>query len=203
VAFTFDKGVMIAADTRTSTGNYIANRVTDKITPLADSVYILRSGSAADTQAIASYVQFFIAQHQAEKGDHVDVETAANLVQQLAYNNKAQMSAGMIVAGHDKTNGASIFAVPLGGTLLKVPYALGGSGSAYISGYCDKYYRSGMTEADCRAFVVKALGHAIRYDSSSGGCVRIVTVDEAGARREFIPNTQIPIGYGELAVPIR
>lgn len=35
----------------------IANRVTDKITPLADNIYICRSGSAADTQNLSRYVQ--------------------------------------------------------------------------------------------------------------------------------------------------
>ncbi len=76
------------ADSRTSTGSYIANRVTDKITPLADNVYILRSGSAADTQAIASYVQMYIAQHQAEANERIRVKIAANMAMQLAYSNK-------------------------------------------------------------------------------------------------------------------
>lgn len=31
-------------------GSYIVNRVTDKITAIADNVYLLRSGSASDTQ---------------------------------------------------------------------------------------------------------------------------------------------------------
>lgn len=35
----------------------VANRVTDKITPLTDRVYICRSGSAADTQNLSRYVQ--------------------------------------------------------------------------------------------------------------------------------------------------
>ena len=35
----------------------MANRVTDKITPLTDSIYICRSGSAADTQNLSRYVQ--------------------------------------------------------------------------------------------------------------------------------------------------
>jgi hypothetical protein len=34
-------------------GTYISNRVSDKITPLADNVFLCRSGSAADTQAVS------------------------------------------------------------------------------------------------------------------------------------------------------
>lgn len=38
MAATFDGGVVLGADSRTSTGNYIANRVTDKLTQLTDRV---------------------------------------------------------------------------------------------------------------------------------------------------------------------
>lgn len=55
VAVTFDGGVVIGADSRVSTGDYISNRASDKITPLSDLVYLLRSGSASDTQAVADY----------------------------------------------------------------------------------------------------------------------------------------------------
>lgn len=57
VGVSYDGGVILGADSRTSGGSYIANRHQDKITPLSDSVYMCRSGSASDTQAIASYVQ--------------------------------------------------------------------------------------------------------------------------------------------------
>ena len=39
-------------------------------------------------QAIASYVQLYIAMHQAEADEPIQVKTAANLAMQLAYNNK-------------------------------------------------------------------------------------------------------------------
>ena len=55
VAVSFDGGVVLGADSRVSTGNYVSNRASDKITALSDNTYMLRSGSAADTQAIADY----------------------------------------------------------------------------------------------------------------------------------------------------
>ena len=50
VAMEFDGGVVIGADSRTSMGSYVANRVTDKLTPVTDSIFACRSGSASDTQ---------------------------------------------------------------------------------------------------------------------------------------------------------
>lgn len=38
--------------------SYVVNRVTDKLTPITDNIFCCRSGSAADTQAIADAVKF-------------------------------------------------------------------------------------------------------------------------------------------------
>jgi 20S proteasome alpha/beta subunit len=58
MAVEFNGGVVIGADSRTTTGSYIANRVTDKLTMIHDRIYCCRSGSAADTQAVADIVQY-------------------------------------------------------------------------------------------------------------------------------------------------
>jgi len=218
VAVSYDGGVILGADSRTSTGSYVANRAQDKITPLTDRVYLCRSGSASDTQAIAAHVQHYLSAMQAERagagpgsggggpGGAPSVRAAATLCMQMAYGNKNALQAGLIVAGYDRGaagGGGSVYAIPLGGTLLKVPYAIGGSGSAYITGFCDRRYREGMGEAEARAFVVAALGHAIARDASSGGCVRTVTVDAKGARRDFVPGDRVPVAFGELAAAAR
>lgn len=72
-----------------------------------------------------------------------------------------------------------MWALPLGGTLFREPYHIGGSGSAYITGWCDCNWRDGMTEQECRAFVLKAVAHAMSRDGSSGGCIRLI-IGEAG-----------------------
>ena len=56
LAVSFEGGVVLGADSRVSTGIYVSNRASDKITPLNDgSIYLCRSGSAADTQLVADY----------------------------------------------------------------------------------------------------------------------------------------------------
>ena len=62
LALTFDGGVVVCADSRTSTGTYVANRVTDKLVQLSDTIYCCRSGSAADTQALTDYVKYYLSQ---------------------------------------------------------------------------------------------------------------------------------------------
>jgi 20S proteasome subunit beta 1 len=55
VACSFKGGVVLGADGRVSTGTYVSNRASNKVTRLTDNVYLLRSGSAADTQAVGDY----------------------------------------------------------------------------------------------------------------------------------------------------
>ena len=102
VAVEYDGGVVLGADSRVSTGTYVSNRASDKITPLSESIYLLRSGSAADTQAVSDYVRYFAEQHEQQlqysPDEPVKVHTVANLVKMMNYQNKHLVGA-MIVAG--------------------------------------------------------------------------------------------------------
>ncbi len=63
MAVEFDGGVVIGADSRTSSGVYVANRVSDKLTEISDRIFCCRSGSSADTQATADQVKYYISLH--------------------------------------------------------------------------------------------------------------------------------------------
>ena len=63
MAVQFEGGVVLGADSRTSTGTYVANRVSDKLTVVHDRILCCRSGSAADTQAIADIVHYYLQLH--------------------------------------------------------------------------------------------------------------------------------------------
>ena len=62
MAIPFAGGVVLGADSRVSTGTYVANRVSDKVAQLHDYIWCCRSGSAADTQALTDYVRHYLGQ---------------------------------------------------------------------------------------------------------------------------------------------
>lgn len=82
----------------------------------------------------------------------------------------------MIIAGWDERHGGQVYSIPLGGSLHKQSYAIGGSGSTYIYGYCDANWKENMEETDAVNFVKGALEEAIKWDGSSGGVIRMVSV---------------------------
>lgn len=121
-AIPFDGGVVMGADSRTSTGTYIAVRVADKITQVHDRIWICRSGSAADTQALTDYLRHYLGQLSVETGRAPTVKTAAHLMRRMIYENKDNLMAGVIVGGWDAVDGGSVYNIPLGGSLVKMPF---------------------------------------------------------------------------------
>lgn len=129
MAVAYEGGVVLGADSRTTMGSYIANRVTDKLTHISDRIYCCRSGSAADTQAIADVITYYLDMYAVEHDGPLPVATAAHLFSQLVYSNKDRLSAGIIVAGWDKKKGGTVYNVPLGGGVFQQPWAIGGKRS--------------------------------------------------------------------------
>lgn len=192
MAVAFDGGVVLGADSRTTTGSYIANRVSDKITPITPRVHCCRSGSAAHTQVISDYVRYYAAMHAVELGSEPLVGTTARLFRQICYQNKDMLSAGIIVGGYDDQKGGQVYSIPLGGAMVQQPFAIGGSGSSYIYGFCDSNFKEGMSREECIDFVTKSLALAMSRDGSSGGVIRLVVIDKNGVERKFIAGKQLP-----------
>lgn len=100
--------------------------MTDKLTHIHDRIYCCRSGSAADTQAVADIVHYHAQVYTSVHGEAPPVNTVAALFEKLCYENKDQLSAGIIVAGWDKEKGGSVYNIPLGGGKFQQPWAIGG-----------------------------------------------------------------------------
>jgi len=192
MAVQFDEGVIIGADSRTTTGSYIANRVTDKLTFVDDRIYCCRSGSSADTQAIADIVHYYIQIYRQQFNTAPSVHTAATFFQKLCYENKDQLSAGIIVAGWDKEDGPSVYNIPVGGGIFRQPWAIGGSGSTYVYGYCDSTYRPGWNREQTMKFVRDTLALAMSRDGSSGGVIRMRVITKDSVESIYVPGNELP-----------
>ena len=305
VAVAFEGGVVVGADSRVSTGAYVSNRASDKLTVLDQDgfAWLLRSGSAADTQAVGDYgerwrgprggaaaarvffsmgcavspgagptrtgglpgsaspfsrvshgavpacpgsgvltcatappffwpgvgdacpsffagadrpkpasplpsiphalshaaapyrhpfsVRYFVDQLASELGSAPSVSAVAHLVKKMNYSNKEALLGAMLVGGWDAERGGQVYGIPIGGSLVRLPWATDGSGSTYIWGYLDSAWKPGLDRAGAEALVATALALAISIDGSSGGMARLVTVTAAGAERKLIRGDQV------------
>ncbi|XP_040261353.1 proteasome subunit beta type-9 isoform X2 [Bufo bufo] len=181
IAVEFDGGVVIGSDSRVSAGEAVVNRVFNKLAPVHDKIYCALSGSAADAQAVADMVHYYMEVHSVEMGAPPLVLAAANLVKGISYKYKEEMVAHLIVAGWDQKNGGQVYGT-LGGMITRQPFAIGGSGSTYIYGYVDSVFKP-------------AVSLAIGRDGSSGGVIYLVTVTKDGTKENIISGDSIPRFY--------
>ena len=180
MAVEYDGGVIVGADARTTIGSYIANRITDKLTKVTDNINCCHSGSATDTQAIADIVHYHLNLHKVQMGEEPLVKTATTVFQDLCYNYRDQLSAGIIVAGWDKKLKGHVYSAPLGGMCMSQPVTIGGSGNTYLYGHVDYTYKKNMTKDECLKFVKNAVTLAIGRDGSSGGICFLASIDKEG-----------------------
>lgn len=167
------------------------NRVSDKITNIIDNIWVCRSGSAADTQAIADFIRYAAELTTVELDEEPNVETTAYFARDLVYKYKDSFLAGLIIAGYDNVKGPQIYQVTIGGTILQLPIAISGSGSSYIIGYCDEHYRENMTKEECLQFVKNAIQLAMARDGSSGGVIRTVVITKDGSEKSMTPGNEL------------
>ena len=155
---------------------------------------ICRSGSAADTQGLASTVRAELVRRHLQHGAPGTVTESAAMLRNLLAGDGG-LSAGLICAGYDHVLGRGcIFAVGPGGAAFEErSWAAGGSGSSFVLGHLDSRLPSGgegggggpgilASEGEALDAVAEAIGLAMERDGSSGGFVRMYVIDRDGRR---------------------
>ncbi|XP_014929017.1 proteasome subunit beta type-9 isoform X1 [Acinonyx jubatus] len=195
MAVEFDGGVVVGSDSRVSVGRKaVVNRVFNKLSPLHQHIYCALSGSAADAQAMVDMATYQLELHGLELEECPLVLAAANVVRNISYKYREDLSAHLIVAGWDQRDGGQVYGT-LGGMLTRQPFAIGGSGSTYIYGYVDAAYKPGMSPEECRCFTTKAITLAMNRDGSSGGVIYLATITAAGVDHQVILGNELPKFY--------
>lgn len=190
-------GVVIASDSRTSQGVYVTSRATNKITQISPHVFFARCGAASDTQALSKFAKYFlnVLSVNSEAPFARSVTVCANVLRKLIQGNKGRLTAGILCAGYDETDGPAVWSVETSGMALRRKYATAGSGSAFMTAYCDENFREDFTVEEASKFAVNAVTGAIVRDGSSGGAVNLVVVTKEGSKRSTVRPAQQPFNY--------
>ncbi|EAY11218.1 Family T1, proteasome beta subunit, threonine peptidase [Trichomonas vaginalis G3] len=189
-------GVVMASDSRTSSGSFIPNRATNKITEIQPKIFAARCGNAADTQFLARAVKNYLnaLNITRENTDDSTILVASNVIRSLIVRYRQYLSAGVIVGGWDSA-GPQVYSIEVSGMAIKKKIASNGSGSTYIQAYIDQNYREDMTMEEATKFAIAAVTGAIIRDGSSGGVVNIVQINADGAKRMTVRPAQQPFNY--------
>lgn len=181
-------GVVLAADKRATAGNFIANKKTEKVFPVADNIAITIAGLVSDAQMLSKIFRAELKLRYLRSGEEVNVKAAANLLAGMAYENIRKMSmvpgiVGFLLAGKDNA-GYHLYEIGVDGSIFEQDsFVSDGSGSVFVYGVLESSYKPDMTIDEGIQLAKKAITTAMSRDSASGDGYDIFNITEEGLRK--------------------
>ncbi|KHJ88053.1 peptidase, T1 family [Oesophagostomum dentatum] len=169
-------GIVVAVDSRASSGEYISSKSVMKILDIGDHMVATMAGGAADcqfwTRTVAKYCNLF----ELREKTQITVAAASKYFANVLYGYRGMgLSVGSMIAGYDK-RGPQIFKVDSDGDRCQLQVCSVGSGSLNAYGILDTHYKRKMTDEEALKLGRRAIMHATYRDSGSGGVCNIVHI---------------------------
>ena len=175
VAATFDGGVVMAGDRRSTAGNMIAKKDVEKVFRSDEFSAIAIAGTASVGLEFVRLFAVELEHYEKMEGRSLSLEGKANRLATMIRGNIAAAMQGLAVvplfAGYDEDTGAGrIFSYDVaGGPYEEFRFHSIGSGSVFARGSLKKLYQDGMTAQQVTRVCVQALYDAADDDSATGG----------------------------------
>merc|ERR1712212_1367879 len=180
LAFKYNGGVIVCADSRATGGNYIASQEVRKIIPINEYLLGTMAGGAAD----CTYWERVLAKqcriYELRNRERISVAAASKLLSNMVYQYKGYgLCMGVMICGWDK-KGPGLYYVDSDGTRLTNNLFSVGSGSTYAYGVLDSGYKWDLSVEEAYDLGKRAIYHATYRDAASGGVVNLYHMKETG-----------------------
>mmetsp|Transcript_13955 Transcript_13955/g.23126 ORF Transcript_13955/g.23126 Transcript_13955/m.23126 type:complete len:261 (+) Transcript_13955:23-805(+) len=183
LAFKYNGGVVVAVDSRASSGAYIASQTVKKVIEINPFLLGTMAGGAADCSYWERYLGMRCRMFELNHKQRISVAAASKILSNITYQYKGYgLSMGTMICGWDQT-GPQIFYVDSDGERLKGNLFSVGSGSTFAYGVLDSGYREDLTFDDAIELAQRSIFAATYRDAYSGGTVRVYHIDKDGWKR--------------------
>ncbi|EEQ31705.1 proteasome core particle subunit beta 2 [Microsporum canis] len=173
----FDGGVVIAADTRATSGPIVADKNCEKIHYIAPSIWCAGAGTAADTEFTTNLISSNIELHSLSTGRAPRVATCMTMLKQHLFRYQGHIGAYLVVAGVDPT-GTHLFTVHAHGSTDKLPYVTMGSGSLAAMSVFESMWKPSLTKEEAIKLTSDAIQAGIWNDLGSGSNVDVCVMEK-------------------------
>lgn len=186
-------GVVLAADSRASLGNYVASASVQKIMPISERLAGTMAGGAADCQFWVRWLGMQLRLRELKYGEEVSIRALARIYASVTRSYRGYgLVIGSMIAGRDR-HGFHLYRVDSEGSCTQVERNSDGSGSVFAYGVLDAGWHRGMSVAEGVEVARRAVFHATHRDAYSGSVINVftITADAAG----FVSRDENPTLY--------
>ena len=180
LGFKFKGGVIIAVDSRSTMGSYIASQSVKKVIEINPYLLGTMAGGAADCSFWERELGRQCRLYELRNKERISVAAASKILSNITYQYKGYgLSMGTMIAGWDKT-GPHLHYVDSDGSRLKGHLFSVGSGSTYAYGVLDSGYKWDLTDEEAQELGRRSIFGATHRDSYSGGTINVYHVKQNG-----------------------
>jgi len=180
LAFLFNGGVVVAVDSRSTMGSYVASQSVKKVIEINPYLLGTMAGGAADCSFWERELGRRCRLFELRSKQRISVAAASKLLCNIVYSYKGYgLSMGTMITGWD-VKGPALFYVDSEGTRLRGHKFAVGSGSTYASGVLDQGYRADLSDEEACELGRRAIYHATHRDAYSGGTINVYLVKPQG-----------------------
>ncbi|PVI06971.1 N-terminal nucleophile aminohydrolase [Periconia macrospinosa] len=188
----FDGGVVIAADTRATSGPIVADKNCEKLHYIAPQIWCAGAGTAADTEFTTAIISSNLELHSLSTGRKPRVVTCMTMLKQHLFRYQGHIGAYLVIAGVDPT-GSHLFTVHAHGSTDKLPYVTMGSGSLAAMSVFETQWKRNLSRDEAVKLCADAIEAGIWNDLGSGSNVDVAVITEEKTtlmRNYRTPNTR-------------
>ncbi|CDK24248.1 unnamed protein product [Kuraishia capsulata CBS 1993] len=189
----FKGGVVIAADTRATSGPIVADKNCEKLHRLSPKIWCAGAGTAADTEMVTALISSNLELHSMSTSRAPRVVTALTMLKQHLFKYQGHIGAYLIVAGVDPT-GSHLFSVQAHGSTDIGFYQSLGSGSLAAMAVLESNWHEDLDKEGAMKLCSDAIQAGIWNDLGSGSnvdlCVMEVGKDAVLYRNHLTPNVR-------------
>ncbi len=184
VGLTTKTHVVLAADKRATSGQYIAHKNVRKIEVIDNRVALTISGLVADAQALADYLRHESRLYRIRVGEPMPIKAMAGLLGLILNSSKYfPYIVQLILGGYD--NGPRLYQISFFGDVSEEKYVATGSGSPVAIGVLENGYSEDLTVEKAVELAREAVYSAIKRDAYTGEGIDVVAIGSEGVKEYF------------------
>jgi len=185
----FKDGIIMAADSRATAGNLIADKLCVKLHPLTDSIFAAGAGTAADLQMVVKMLSSRMKLLELNTDRPARVVAACRMARQHLFQYQGYVSVYLIIGGIDFT-GPSLYHIEAAGSSYKTQYLAEGSGSYTATTILERGFKVDMSEEAAVELISQAVTASMAADLNSGNSFNYAVITKQGThfKTRLIPD---------------
>lgn len=176
--------VVMAAEHRATMGTLIAHKRTQKIFKIDEHLALTTAGLVGDAQLLSRWLMAEAELFNLKRNQEMSVKAAATLMANILSGRRYFPYWVQLLVGGLDPEGGHMYSLDAAGGAIPDEYITTGSGSPYVYGILEDYYRENMSPSEGMDLAIRGVFTAMKRDAASGDGIDVILIDKKGYQEQ-------------------